>query len=61
MSNPFDAADGTFYALTNPAGQYSLWPAGIAVPGGWTRAFGPAGRDACLDHVRHNWTVHTKH
>lgn len=61
MSNPFDTADGHFHALVNAEGQYSLWPAAAPVPGGWTAAFGPAGREECLDHVRHNWTVHEHH
>ena len=56
MSNPFDAADGTFLVLVNAVGQHSLWPEFAAVPAGWVVAHGPAGREACLDHVRSHWT-----
>jgi MbtH protein len=56
MSNPFDGDDGTFTVLVNAAGQHSLWPRFADVPTGWTVAFGPADRAACLDHVRANWT-----
>jgi MbtH protein len=56
MTNPFDDADGEFYALINEEGQYSLWPTFIDVPAGWTVRHGPAPRQACLDHVEANWT-----
>ncbi|MCI4066951.1 MbtH family protein [Micromonospora mangrovi] len=56
MANPFDDADGTFLVLTNDEGQHSLWPVFAAVPGGWQTAFGPAGRQECLDHIEGAWT-----
>jgi MbtH protein len=56
MTNPFDDQDGTFSVLVNAEGQHSLWPAFADVPAGWTVAHGPAGRDACLEYVRDNWT-----
>ncbi|WP_028921201.1 MbtH family protein [Pseudonocardia acaciae] len=55
-SNPFDDENGTFYALRNDEGQYSLWPTFVDVPDGWEVAHGPDTRQACLDHVERHWT-----
>lgn len=54
--NPFDDPSGTFYALVNGEGQYSLWPTFVRVPDGWTIEFGPEGRQSCLDHIEQVWT-----
>ncbi|WP_436498872.1 MbtH family protein [Actinokineospora sp. HUAS TT18] len=56
MTNPFENNEGTYYALVNDEGQYSLWPEFAAVPAGWTVAHGPAPRQECLDHIEANWT-----
>ncbi|GLY15824.1 MbtH family protein [Kineosporia rhizophila] len=56
MTALLDDPEGTFCALVNEEGQYSLWPASVPVPGGWQVAFGAAGRQACLDHIERNWT-----
>lgn len=54
--NPFDDESGKFLVLVNEEGQYSLWPATLAVPGGW-RAEGPEGsRQECLDAIEARWT-----
>jgi MbtH protein len=55
-TNPFDVEDGTFRVLVNAEDQYSLWPADLAVPRGWTEAHGPAAKDGCLEYVRTHWT-----
>ena len=55
MTNPFDDPDGNVTVLVNSAHQHSLWPASIPVPEGWTTAFGPGGRGACLDYVNSAW------
>ncbi len=55
MTNPFDAEDGLFLAVVNDEGQFSLWPAETAVPAGWTSAFGPDQRSACLAHIEATW------
>jgi MbtH protein len=55
-TNPFDDADGTFHALANDEGQYSLWPTFVPVPDGWTVQHGPAARQDCLDHIERHWT-----
>ncbi|WP_370963553.1 MbtH family protein [Amycolatopsis sp. cg9] len=56
MTNPFEDPDGTYLVLVNAENQHSLWPERVDVPAGWTVAFGPSGRQACLDHVEANWT-----
>jgi MbtH protein len=55
-TNPFDDENGTFYALVNDEGQYSLWPTFAPVPAGWSVQHGPDTRRACLDHIETNWT-----
>ncbi|ALG09250.1 MbtH family protein [Kibdelosporangium phytohabitans] len=56
MTNPFDNAEGSFFALVNEEGQYSLWPEFAEVPDGWTVAHGAAGRASCLEYIERNWT-----
>lgn len=55
MANPFDDENGTFYALVNHEGQYSLWPAFADAPAGWRPVYGEASRRACLDFIEANW------
>lgn len=56
MTNPFEDPDGVYLVLVNAEGQHSLWPEFVTVPEGWTRVFGPAGRDDCLAHIEREWT-----
>ena len=56
MDNPFDDEDGSFLALVNDEGQYSLWPEFAAIPNGWEVGHGPASRASCLEHVEAAWT-----
>lgn len=58
MASPFDDAAGVFLILVNAAGEYSLWPAPLAVPSGWTVTALPGGasRQACLDHIAGHWS-----
>ncbi|MEV4312840.1 MbtH family protein [Actinocrispum sp. NPDC049592] len=56
MTNPFENPDTQYHALINHEGQYSLWPAFIDIPHGWTSTHGPATRQSCLDHIETNWT-----
>jgi MbtH protein len=56
MTNPFDDENGSFLVLVNDEGQHSLWPVFVDVPGGWTTAFGPESRAACVEYVEQNWT-----
>ncbi|MFJ4895980.1 MbtH family protein [Streptomyces sp. NPDC088788] len=56
MLNPFENPDVEYLVLVNQEGQYSLWPASLAVPAGWRKAYGPNPRVACLDFVEKTWT-----
>lgn len=56
MSNPFEQDNDTYLVLVNDEGQYSLWPEFAAKPAGWTVAFLPNTRKACLDYVNEYWT-----
>jgi MbtH protein len=56
MSNPFENEDGSFVALVNEEGQYSLWPVFAEIPAGWTSKFGPDTRSACLAYIEATWT-----
>ncbi len=55
-TNPFDDENGTFYALVNSEGQYSLWPTFADVPPGWTIVHGAQTRRSCLDYIEEQWT-----
>ncbi len=57
MSNPFDDDDaGTFLALVNDEGQYSLWPTFVEVPAGWKVSLDATTRQECLAHITERWT-----
>jgi MbtH protein len=56
VTNPFEEEDGRYYVLINQEGAYSLWPARIEIPQGWTIVYGEDGRQACLDYISTNWT-----
>ncbi|WSI53183.1 MbtH family protein [Streptomyces cyaneofuscatus] len=53
--NPFDDESERFVALVNDEGQYSLWPAGIDIPGGWRVACPEGSRQECLDVIEAAW------
>ncbi|MFI0215794.1 amino acid adenylation domain-containing protein [Streptomyces lydicus] len=56
MSNPFEEYDGGHVVLTDALGRHSLWPAGIAVPAGWSVSHDTDSREGCLAHIEHHWT-----
>jgi uncharacterized protein YbdZ (MbtH family) len=56
VTNPFDDEDGSYLALINDEGQYSLWPTFADVPEGWDVAHAEDTRKACLDFIEENWT-----
>lgn len=56
MTNPFDAADGTFHVVVNDEGQHSLWPDFAPVPEGWQVALADVGREDALAYVEANWS-----
>jgi MbtH protein len=45
-----------FRILQNDEEQFSIWPAGKAVPAGWRPVGDPGSKDACLAHVDAKWT-----
>jgi MbtH protein len=55
-TNPFEDPDGTYHVLVNHEGQYSLWPAFVEVPAGWTIEVQDTDRQAALDHINETWT-----
>ncbi|WP_051342284.1 amino acid adenylation domain-containing protein [Pseudonocardia spinosispora] len=46
----------TCHVLRNDEGQYSLWPAGVAVPSGWHPVVESLPREQCLAYVDEHWT-----
>lgn len=56
MTNPFEDENREYLVLVNHEMQYSLWPAFIEIPDGWT-AVGPKGkRGECLEWIDQTWT-----
>lgn len=55
MTNPFENEGGTYVVLMNSEGQYSLWPAFLDVPSGWTPVFEEASRSECIQYISSNW------
>ena len=56
MTNPFEDENVKYLVLINEEGQYSLWPAYIDVPLGWTVTHQADTRQRCLDFINENWT-----
>ncbi|WP_156727711.1 MbtH family protein [Streptomyces apocyni] len=42
--------------VVNGEEQYSIWPARLAVPGGWRREGFTGDKAACLAHIAEVWT-----
>lgn len=56
VTNPFDDEESEFLVLINHEAQYSLWPAHLDIPPGWS-ATGPRGRrQVCIEWIDANWT-----
>ena len=55
-TNPFEDPDGRYLVLINDEGQYSLWPAFVEVPAGWTVRLAETDRQSALDHIDEHWT-----
>ena len=51
MVNPFEDVGDQFLVLVNNREEFSLWPAYLRVPAGWTILTGPDTRQACLDII----------
>lgn len=56
MTNPFEDENAKYLVLINDEGQYSLWPAFIDVPQGWSIVHEADTRQCCLDYINQNWT-----
>ncbi|MGW6504519.1 MbtH family protein [Nonomuraea angiospora] len=54
--NPFEDENRVYRVLINEEEQYSLWPASIDVPSGWSVALEETSRQACLDYINEQWT-----
>jgi MbtH protein len=42
--------------VKNDEGQFSIWPAGKAIPAGWIAVGVTDAKAACLDYVKATWT-----
>lgn len=52
----FDDESAQFTVLVNPDGQYSLWPAALDIPRGWTEVPGELrSRAECLAWIDTHW------
>ncbi|WP_346776658.1 MbtH family protein [Streptomyces sp. HNM0574] len=56
MTNPFESDESGYTVLRNGEGQYSLWPADLDVPDGWTVVKPNSSRSECLAHVEREWS-----
>ena len=56
VSNPFDDEDADFHVLVNDEDQFSLWPAFVKVPDGWSVVLRESPRGDCMDYINTNWT-----
>jgi len=51
-----DSGAELFDVVANDEGQYSIWPAGRDIPGGW-RVSGPRdSKERCLAYIKEVWT-----
>jgi MbtH protein len=56
VSNPFEDEEALYRVLRNEEGQYSLWPATLAIPDGWAGVHDADSRAACVAYVEASWT-----
>jgi MbtH protein len=50
------SSKATFVVVVNSEEQYSIWPIGSDIPGGWSPADFQGSEDECLDHIDRVWT-----
>lgn len=55
MYNPFEQQESQYIVLVNIEDQYSLWPAGVDVPAGWSTVFGPQMKEQCQHYIEEKW------
>lgn len=46
----------TYQVVVNHEEQYSIWPAGRALPNGWTAVGSPGAKPECLAYIKDVWT-----
>lgn len=56
MNNPFENENGVYLVLINGEGQYSIWPAFLDAPSGWTAVYGEESHQLCLDYINSRWS-----
>jgi MbtH protein len=56
VSFDFDSPEARFKVLINHEEQYSLWPADLDVPGGWTETGVCASKEECDKYLEATWT-----
>jgi MbtH protein len=56
VSFDFDSPEARFKVLINHEEQYSLWPADLEVPGGWTETGVCASKEECDKYLESTWT-----
>jgi MbtH protein len=52
----FESPDARFKVLVNQEQQYSIWPADLRVPGGWTETGVTASKAECDRYLEATWT-----
>jgi MbtH protein len=56
VSFDFESDEARFKVLINHEEQYSLWPADLKVPGGWTETGILGSKSECDEYLKETWT-----
>jgi MbtH protein len=56
VSFDFESPEAQFKILVNHEEQYSLWPADLDVPGGWSETGMCTSKEECDKWLEENWT-----
>jgi len=56
MSNQSTSVEELYEVVVNDEEQYSIWPAGKAMPLGWKAAGHQGVKASCLEHINSVWT-----
>jgi MbtH protein len=56
VSFDFESPEARFKVLINHEEQYSLWPADLEVPGGWSETGVCASKEECDKYLEETWT-----
>jgi MbtH protein len=51
-----DSLDLDYTVVVNDEEQYSIWPVGAEIPGGWQSVGTSGSKPACLGWIERNWT-----